>query len=157
MSSNKLYSDMWAKRTSAPSAQAFTILVILQPYISGHCDFYRLVVEIALLFERATSFLCGSLTLVEQETCTMQRLNFRGNSIKLIGSDGKNICLQCRRPGFDPWVRKILWRRKWQPALVLLPEQIPWTEKPDPMGSQSWTRLNNFTSLYLCNFLMSSS
>ena len=23
--------------------------------------------------------------------------------------------------GFDPWVRKILWRRKWQPTLVLLP------------------------------------
>ena len=23
------------------------------------------------------------------------------------GSDSKNICLQCRRLGFDPWVRKI--------------------------------------------------
>ena len=22
---------------------------------------------------------------------------------------------------FDPWVGKILWRRKWQPALVFLP------------------------------------
>ena len=30
-------------------------------------------------------------------------------------------CLQCGRPGFDPWVRKILWRRKWQPTPVLLP------------------------------------
>ena len=28
---------------------------------------------------------------------------------------------QCRRPGFDPWVRKILWRRKWQPTPVFLP------------------------------------
>ena len=26
-----------------------------------------------------------------------------------------------RRSGFDPWVRKILWRRKWQPTPVLLP------------------------------------
>ena len=32
-----------------------------------------------------------------------------------------NSCLQCRRPGFDPWVRKIPWRGKWQPILVLLP------------------------------------
>ena len=24
-------------------------------------------------------------------------------------------------PGFDPWVGKIPWRRKWQPTLVLLP------------------------------------
>ena len=23
--------------------------------------------------------------------------------------------------GVDPWVRKILWRRKWQPTLVFLP------------------------------------
>ena len=37
------------------------------------------------------------------------------------GSDGKSICLQCGRPGFDPWVGKIPWRRKWQPTPVLLP------------------------------------
>ena len=37
------------------------------------------------------------------------------------GSGGKSICLQCRRLGFDPWVRKIPWRRKWQPTVVLLP------------------------------------
>ena len=24
-------------------------------------------------------------------------------------------------PGFDPWVGKVLWRRKWQPTPVLLP------------------------------------
>ena len=30
-------------------------------------------------------------------------------------------CLQCRRPGFHPWVRKIPWRRKWQPTPVFLP------------------------------------
>ena len=37
------------------------------------------------------------------------------------GSDSKSVCLQCRRPGFDPWVGKILWRRKWQPTPVILP------------------------------------
>ena len=37
------------------------------------------------------------------------------------GSVVKRICLQCRRPGFDPWVWKIPWRRAWQPALVFLP------------------------------------
>ena len=30
-------------------------------------------------------------------------------------------CLQCRRPGFDPWVGKIPWRRAWQPTSVFLP------------------------------------
>ena len=28
---------------------------------------------------------------------------------------------RCRRPGFDPWIEKIPWRRKWQPILVFLP------------------------------------
>ena len=32
----------------------------------------------------------------------------------------KSICLQYGRPRFDPWVGKILWRRKWQPTPVLL-------------------------------------
>ena len=26
----------------------------------------------------------------------------------------------CKRHGFDPWVGKIPWRRKWQPTLVFL-------------------------------------
>ena len=30
------------------------------------------------------------------------------------------ICLQCRRPGFNPWVGKIPWKRKWQPSQVFL-------------------------------------
>ena len=28
-----------------------------------------------------------------------------------------------RRRGFDPWVEKIPWNRKWQPTLVFLPEK----------------------------------
>ena len=38
-----------------------------------------------------------------------------------LGLRWKRICLQCRRPGFDPWVGKIPWRRKWQPTPALLP------------------------------------
>ena len=34
------------------------------------------------------------------------------------------ICLQCRRPEFDCWVRKTPWRRKWQPTPVLLPGKV---------------------------------
>ena len=31
------------------------------------------------------------------------------------------IHLQCRRLGYDPWVRKIPWRSKWQPSPTFLP------------------------------------
>ena len=34
---------------------------------------------------------------------------------------GKESACQCRRRGFDPWVRKIPWRRKWQPIPGFLP------------------------------------
>ena len=33
---------------------------------------------------------------------------------------GRESTCQCRRHGFNPWVRKILWRRKWQPTPVFL-------------------------------------
>ena len=32
-----------------------------------------------------------------------------------------SVCLQCGRPGFDPWIGKIPWRRKWQSTPVILP------------------------------------
>ena len=52
---------------------------------------------------------------------------------------GKESACQCRSCGFDPWVRKIPWRRKWQPTPVFLPGESPWTEEPgglQSMGSQ---------------------
>ena len=32
--------------------------------------------------------------------------------------------LQCRRPGFEIWVRKIPWRRERLPTPVFLPEEF---------------------------------
>ena len=39
------------------------------------------------------------------------------------GSDGKESACN-RRPGFHPWVRKIPWRREWQPTSVFLPGKL---------------------------------
>jgi len=41
----------------------------------------------------------------------------------LVTQTVKNL-LQCRRPGFYPWVGKIPWRRTWQPTLVFLPGEF---------------------------------
>ena len=49
------------------------------------------------------------------------------------------ICLQCGKPGFNPWVGKIPWRRAWQPTPVFLPGESPWTQESSglqSMGSQ---------------------
>ena len=37
-----------------------------------------------------------------------------------IGAQWLRICLQWRRPGFEPWVGKIPWRREWQPTSLFL-------------------------------------
>ena len=34
------------------------------------------------------------------------------------------------RPGFNPWVGKIPWRRAWQNTPVFLPGESPWTAEP---------------------------
>ena len=34
------------------------------------------------------------------------------------------ISLSFRRPGFDLWVGKILWRREWQPTPIFLPREF---------------------------------
>ena len=67
------------------------------------------------------------------------------NQSSLVAQLVKNL-LQCRRLGFDPWVRKIPWRRKWQPTPVLLPGEFhgqrssagysPWDPKESDMTVQ---------------------
>ena len=65
--------------------------------------------------------------------------------------------LQSGRPGFDPWVAKILWRRAWQLTPVSLPGESLWTEEPgdyNPWGRKELdmtesvsTQLTNVTVL----------
>ena len=38
----------------------------------------------------------------------------------VIGGSESKETVQCRRPGFDSWVGKIPWSRKWQPIPVFL-------------------------------------
>ena len=65
---------------------------------------------------------------------------------------GRESTCQCRRHEFHPWVRKIAWRRKWQPTPVFLPGEShgqrslagysPWGRKE----SDTTEQLNNNTS-----------
>ena len=55
------------------------------------------------------------------------------------------MCLQCRRPGLNPWVRKIPWIRKWQPAPVFLPGESH--GRRSPMGYiNPWGRKESDTT-----------
>ena len=53
-------------------------------------------------------------------------------------TNGKELACQCRKHkkhGFDPWVRKIPWRRAWQPTPVFLPGESPQIEEPGRLQS----------------------
>ena len=71
------------------------------------------------------------------------------------GLEGKaSVCLQCRRPGFDPQVGKISWRRKWQPTPVLLPVKCHrWRSL---LGYSPWDRKELHTSEQLHFFITSA-
>ena len=45
-------------------------------------------------------------------------------------------CKRFRNHGFDPWVGKIPWRRKWQPTPVFLPGKFH-GQREEPGGLQS--------------------
>ena len=66
-------------------------------------------------------------------------------------ASGKEPTCQCRRHKrlrSDSWVRKIPWRRKWQPTPVLLPWKIPWTEEPDVLRSVGSQRVDTTTHVH---------
>ena len=55
-------------------------------------------------------------------------------------------CLDCRRHWFDPWVRKIPWRRNWEPIPVFLPGKSHGQRSLadyNPWGRKSQTQLGD--------------
>ena len=55
------------------------------------------------------------------------RMGFPGAA---SGKEPSCQCKRCRRPGFNPRVRKIPWRRAWQPTPAFLPGESH--------GQRSW-------------------
>ena len=51
----------------------------------------------------------------------------------------KKICLQCRRPRFNPEVGKISWREGIATYSSILAWRIPWTEEPGGLQSMGST------------------
>ena len=47
----------------------------------------------------------------------------RGFSGGASGKEPACQCRKCKRRDFDPYIRKILWRRAWQPTPVFLPRK----------------------------------
>ena len=113
-------------------------------------NYYSTSFEYCLIFHPLVQFLL-ILHLQRQGGCMLQKKDHWMRSLKMQdlvcgGSDGKSVCLQCRRPRFNPWVRKIPWRRIWQPSPVFLPGKFHgWRSL---VGYSPWgckERLSDFT------------
>ena len=83
--------------------------------------------KLKLLFIRMNK---ENIPKTEIKLIPMNSIVFQMNTIIVLNADGKETINfpwwlsgkesadQCRRCRFDPWVRKIPWRRKWQPTPV---------------------------------------
>ena len=67
------------------------------------------------------------------------------------GSVGKRICLQCRRPGFNPWVTKIPLEKGMTTHSNIFAWRTPWTEEPGGLQSVGLQRagLNWATNTFI--------
>ena len=48
-----------------------------------------------------------------------------GFQVALVVKNPSTNARDIKRCGFNPWIRKIPWRRKWQPTPVILPGKSP--------------------------------
>ena len=68
-------------------------------------------------------------------------LSYSVNNALPLWLSWERICLQCGRPGFDPWVGKIPWGRERLPTPVFWPGEFhglysPWGPKESDMTEQ---------------------
>ena len=68
------------------------------------------------------------------ECCHYQSTGRKGKGTEFIKVRSSESACKCRRPQFDSWVRKILWRREQLPTSVFCPGEFhglysPWGRK----------------------------
>ena len=96
--------------------------------------------------------LCKPHFAVTLPCCLPQIISIRmhdhnnGHNYRLTGLprwlNGKESACQRRRYGFDPWVGKIPWRRKWQHSPVFLPRKYHWQKSLAGYGPQGQKELD---------------
>ena len=59
--------------------------------------------------------------VVKNPPASLRPYQPEGARSRLISEESTCQYRSPKRPGFDPWVEKIPWRRKWQPTPVFLP------------------------------------
>ena len=85
---------------------------------------------------------------------TIERMKFVSSNMleatqnigSLVAHLVKETACQCRRRGFNPWIGKFPWRRKWQPTPVFLPKKFH--GQRSLAGYSPWGRKESDTTEY---------
>ena len=84
--------------------------------------------------------MCSSATLAASQVAQWKRMPCQ--------------CRRCKKCGFDPWVRKAPWSRKWQPTPVFLPGKFH--GQRSLAGYNPWCHKESDTTKYACRKCMCS-
>ena len=80
-----------------------------------------------------------------------------GLPILCSGKESTCQCKRCKRCGSNPWVRKIPWIRKWQPATVFLPgnsmDREAWQATVHGVAELDMTQTTHTFTLDFFNFI----
>ena len=90
--------NMWSNTTTSGHLSKRIEIRILKKYLQSHVH-------------------CSPCHSIQDMQTTQRSIGFPG------GSAGKEFTLQCGRPGFNPCVGKIPWRREW---LIFWPTSVLW-------------------------------
>ena len=133
---------LWPGNSHTSHSAALHVLILFPfQWLSHHFTHNHILphfLSFFLFFSPSLSFTLASLT------------SYYILSMRIIGLpwwlSGEEFTCKCRRGRFNPWVRKIPWRRKWKPTPVFLPGKSheernlvgysPWGHK----NSQTWLR-----------------
>ena len=110
--------------------------------VSSYYEFKAL----SLTFEKSALYHLGRLAnycLLQFCSIIMMKRNSKNilsyqtlSQSTVLKNSSKESACQFRRHGFNPWIGKISWRRKWQLTPVLFPGKFLWTEESDRLQSR---------------------
>ena len=107
----------WCKEGCAFSGRSLTQLASFLSRVKAPPSFPALVAVLclkAIVFPEYRIVTCGRISLI-------WAILLLGLPSGTGGKEPTCQCRRCKRHRFDPWIRKIPWRRAWQPTPVFLP------------------------------------
>ena len=112
--------------------------------------YFKNFIKYRVLISMTSEFLQQGLGIwLNMKTHWLKKICWaRSESLYSVWLRQQRIYPQCGRPGFDPWVGKIPWRREWLPTPVLLPGEFHGQRTLagySPWGHKEWNTTDQLT------------